>query len=97
VLIAAGLAGAGAGLLFKSAVTQTAIAADPASRAGVLAVFFVIAYFGMGVPSIAFSVVIQHVALKPSMIGFAVVLSAGAVAAVRVALSGSRRPAGSAG
>jgi predicted MFS family arabinose efflux permease len=97
VLIAAGLAGAGAGLLFKSAVTQTAIAADPASRAGVLAVFFVIAYFGMGVPSIAFSVVIQHVALKPSMIGFAVVLSAGAVAAVRVALSGSRRPAVSAG
>ena len=47
-LTAAGLAGAGAGLLFKSAVTQTVIAADPASRAGVLAAFFVIAYVGHG-------------------------------------------------
>jgi predicted MFS family arabinose efflux permease len=97
VLTAAGLAGAGAGLLIKSAVTQTVIAAEPASRAGVLAAFFVIAYVGMGLPSIAFSVVIQHVSLKPSMIGFAIVLSAGAIAAVSVALSGSRRPGRSAG
>ncbi|MEV6284499.1 MFS transporter [Kribbella sp. NPDC051770] len=82
ILTAAALAGAGAGLLFKSAVTQTAIAAQPASRAGVLAAFFVIAYFGMGLPSIAFSLVIQHVALRPSMIGFAAVLSIGTVLAV---------------
>jgi MFS family permease len=81
-LTAAALAGAGAGLLFKSAVTQTAISADPASRAGVLAMFFVIAYIGMGVPSVAFSIVIQHASLQPSMIGFAAVLSAGAIAAV---------------
>jgi predicted MFS family arabinose efflux permease len=79
---AAGLSGAGAGLLFKAAVTQSAIAADPASRAGVLAVFFVIAYIGMGLPSVAFSIVIQHVALKPSMIGFAAAISFGAIAAV---------------
>ena len=97
VLVAAALAGSGAGLLFKSAVTHTVIAAEPASRAGVLASFFVISYVGMGLPSIAFSQVIKHVALKPSMIGFAVVLSVGAMVAVRVALSGSRRPAGSAG
>lgn len=84
-LIAAGLAGAGAGLLFKSAVTQAAIAADPASRAGVLAAFFVISYVGMGAPSIAFSLVIQHVALRATMIGFAAVLSVGALVAVLVA------------
>lgn len=95
VLVAAGLAGAGAGLLFKSGVTQTVIAADPASRAGVLATFFVISYVGMGLPSIAFSLVIQHVALKPTMIGFAAVLSVGAIIAVR--FSGSRRPGESAG
>ncbi len=82
VLIAAALAGAGAGLLFKSAVAETVVAADPASRAGVLAAFFVIAYVGMGLPSIAFSLVIRQLALRPSMIGFAVVLSLGAVAAV---------------
>ncbi|MEU7928368.1 MFS transporter [Micromonospora sp. NPDC049801] len=80
--VAAILAGGGAGLLFKGAVTQTAIAAEPASRAGVLAVFFVIAYLGMGLPSIAFSVIIRHVPLAPTMIGFAIALSVGAAAAV---------------
>jgi predicted MFS family arabinose efflux permease len=90
ILTAAALAGAGAGLLFKSAVTQTVIAADPASRAGVLAAFFVVAYFGMGLPSIAFSLVIQHLALRPSMIGFAAVLSIGTVVAVGVALRSNR-------
>jgi predicted MFS family arabinose efflux permease len=92
-LVAAGLAGAGAGLLFKGAVSQTVTAADPASRAGVLAVFFVIAYLGMGLPSVAFSVVIQHAALRPSMIGFASALSLGAAAAVAVAIRGSARKA----
>lgn len=84
ILVAAALAGAGAGLLFKSAVTQTAIAAEPASRAGVLAAFFVIAYFGMGIPSIGFSLVIQHLALRPTMIVFAVLLSLGALIPVAV-------------
>ena len=81
-LLAAALAGAGAGLLFKSAVAETVVAAEPASRAGVLATFFVISYFGMGLPSIAFSLVIRRLALQPSMIGFATVLSLGALAAV---------------
>ncbi|MFD3457112.1 MFS transporter [Streptomyces sp. NPDC058691] len=85
-LLAAALAGGSAGLLFKGAVAQSARAADPASRAGVLAAFFVIAYAGMGLPSIAFSVVIRHAALVSTMIGFGAVLSAGAVLAVAVAL-----------
>jgi MFS family permease len=89
-LTAAALAGAGAGLLFKGAVSQSAMAAEPASRAGVLATFFVIAYIGMGVPSIAFSIVIQHADLKPTMIGFAAILSAGAIAAVTTAIRTSR-------
>jgi predicted MFS family arabinose efflux permease len=91
ILAAAGLAGAGAGLLFKSAVAQTVIAADPASRAGVLAAFFVIAYLGMGLPSIAFSVVIRYLALRPSMIGFATVLAVGAIAAVAITLRSGRQ------
>jgi predicted MFS family arabinose efflux permease len=92
-LAAAALAGAGAGLLFKTAVSQSAIAADPASRAGVLAAFFVIAYFGMGLPSIAFSLVIQHAALQPAMIGFAAALSLGTVVAVIIAVTAAVRPA----
>jgi MFS family permease len=89
-LIAAALAGAGAGLFFKGAVAQSAAAAEPASRAGVLATFFVIAYLGMGLPSIAFSIVIQHAALRPSMIGFAAALSIGAIAAVATAIRTTR-------
>ncbi|NEA36382.1 MFS transporter [Streptomyces sp. SID13031] len=84
VFLGAGLAGAGAGLLFKSSVTQAAKAAEPASRAGVLAAFFVISYFGMGLPSIAFSLFIRHFDLKPTMIGFAIVLSVGTLVAVLV-------------
>ncbi|MFF1707057.1 MFS transporter [Streptomyces sp. NPDC058252] len=93
VVTAAGLAGAGAGLLFKGAVSQTVATADPASRAGVLAVFFVIAYLGLGLPSIAFSLVIQHAALRPSMIGFASALSLGAAVAVALARRGAIRTA----
>ncbi|WP_405063048.1 MFS transporter [Kribbella sp. NBC_01505] len=86
LMVGALLAGAGAGLLFKGAVTETIRTAVPASRAGVLSTFFVIAYFGMGLPSIAFSLVIRHVALQPAMIGLAVLLSAGSVAAVAASL-----------
>ncbi|WP_329139859.1 MFS transporter [Streptomyces sp. NBC_01476] len=83
-LVAAGLSGGGAGLLFKASVVQSVTSAEPASRAGVLAAFFVVAYLGMGLPSVAFSVVIQHAALRPSMIGFAAAISLGAGAAAAV-------------
>lgn len=92
VLVAAGLSGAGAGLLFKGSVTQSAIAAVPASRAGVLAVFFIIAYLGMGLPSVAFSLLIQHIPLRATMIGFAAVLSVGTIAAVSTAIRTDRKP-----
>lgn len=91
LLCAAGLAGAGAGLLFKGAVAETVRSADPESRAGVLAVFFVIAYVGLGLPPVAFSLVIQHAALKPSMMGFSSVLAASAMATVISALTAYRK------
>jgi hypothetical protein len=85
-LTGAALAGGGAGLLFKGAVTQTAMSAVPASRAGVLAAFFIISYFGMGLPSIAFSIVIRYAAMAPTMIGFGAVLSVGTIVAVVIAI-----------
>jgi hypothetical protein len=60
--------------------------AEPASRAGVLAVFFVVAYLGMGLPSVLFSIALRHFAVQTAMIGFATVLSCGAVVSVTVAL-----------
>jgi hypothetical protein len=91
VLLGAGLSGAGAGLLFKGSVGQSAGTAVPASRAGVLAVFFVVAYLGMGLPSVGFSLLIQHAPLNTTMIGFAAVLSVGTIAAVVTAVRLGRR------
>ncbi|MFH9959423.1 MFS transporter [Streptomyces roseolus] len=80
--VAAAMAGSGAGLLFGTAMGMAMGAAAPASRAGVTAVFFTLAYGGMGVPPVLFSLVSQQAGLRPSMIGFAVVLSLGTLTAV---------------
>jgi hypothetical protein len=87
-LVAVSLSGAGAGLLFKGGIDQAAAAAASASRAGVLAVYFVISYIGMGLPAVLFSITLRHTGIETAMAGFAAVLSAGAVAAVAVALRG---------
>ncbi|GHH87618.1 hypothetical protein GCM10018793_64060 [Streptomyces sulfonofaciens] len=50
------------------------------------------AYLGMGLPSVAFSLLIQHTPLRTTMIGFAAVLSAGTIAAVVTAIRANRRP-----
>jgi hypothetical protein len=49
-LIGAGIAGAGLGLLFKSALAVVVTTADPAATAGVIAIFFTITYIGQGLP-----------------------------------------------
>ncbi|WP_337662556.1 MFS transporter [Streptomyces sp. UNC401CLCol] len=85
-LVAVSLSGAGSGLLFKGGVERAGSVAEPASRAGVLAVFFVVAYLGMGLPAVLFSMALRYVAVQTAMIGFATVLSCGAVVSVIVAL-----------
>lgn len=87
-LIAVALSGAGSGLLFKGALDRAVSAADPASRAGVLAMYFVIAYIGIGVPAVLFSIVISFIGLGAGMIGFASVLSVGAVICTVAAIRG---------
>ncbi|CAM5611447.1 putative multi-drug efflux transporter [Streptomyces spiroverticillatus] len=89
-LVAAVLSGSGSGLLFKASVGQTAAAADPSSRAGVLAVFFVIAYVGMGVPSVLFSIAANQFGRQPVMIVFAVLLSVGSAVAARIGVRAAR-------
>ncbi|MEU8952261.1 MFS transporter [Streptomyces sp. NPDC048489] len=91
-LVAVSLSGAGSGLLFKGGVERAVSVAEPASRAGVLAVFFVVAYLGMGMPSVLFSIALRHFAVQTAMIGFAAVLSCGATVSVAVALR-DRAPA----
>lgn len=84
-LVAAAVTGAGAGLLFKASLAEAAEAARPDSRAGVLAVFFAVAYVGMGLPSIAFTVAQRHFGFHTSLVWFAVLLSGGAITAVALA------------
>lgn len=87
-LLGAAVAGAGAGMLFKGAITTTASVALPASRAGVVSVYFVVAYIGMGAPSVILAAISRVVDPKAAMIGFAAVVSIGAASAVEVALTG---------
>ncbi|MCT9930195.1 MFS transporter [Planotetraspora sp. A-T 1434] len=89
-LVSTAVTGAGGGLLFKGGVGHASWVAVPASRAGVLAVFFVVAYVGMGLPVILFSVVADHVGLQPTLIGFAALLSAGAALCVVTVRRGAR-------
>ncbi len=74
-LVAVSLSGA-TWPLFKGGVERAGSVAEPASRAGVLAVFFVVAYLGMGLPTVLFSMALRYVAVQTAMIGFATVLSA---------------------
>ncbi|MFJ2739369.1 MFS transporter [Streptomyces sp. NPDC087440] len=95
-LVAAVLTGSGSGLLFKASVGQTAAAAQPSSRAGVLAVFFVIAYVGMGVPSVLFSIAATQFGRQPVMIVFAVLLSVGSALAAWIGVRASKPAAAAA-
>jgi MFS family permease len=91
-LCAAAVAGAGAGLLFKAGLIESAEAAQVASKAGVLAVFFIISYLGLGTPSVLFAVTLQAVPLVPTMIWFGSILSAAMVATVLIGVRASKKP-----
>ncbi|MEV0186510.1 MFS transporter [Streptomyces sp. NPDC050625] len=86
-LVALVIAGAGAGALFKGAITRAAAVAVPTSRAGVLAVFFVISYMGMGLAPVLFSMVAADLGTTRAMIAFSVALSITGAAAVLPAVS----------
>lgn len=86
-LVALVLSGAGAGLLFKVAVGWAAAVAAPSSPAGVLAMYFVISYVGMGLPAFLFSLAIRSLTPQAAMLGCGAALSA----AVVVALALGRR------
>ncbi|MDX3054277.1 MFS transporter [Streptomyces sp. NE06-03E] len=85
-LVACSIAGLGAGALFKGGIGTAGTVASPKSRAGVLAVFFVLSYAGMGLPPILFSMALQRWTIETTMIVFAIVLSVSAAVAVAAAL-----------
>lgn len=64
------IVGAGAGLLFKGAVSAVAGLAAPESRAGTMAGLFLMAYIGLSVPIVAVGLLTLYVTPAAACIGF---------------------------
>lgn len=70
------IAGAGAGVLFKSAIGQVAASTSAESRSGALSRLFLVAYLGLIVPALATGVAVLFVPAKVALLWFAVGLAA---------------------
>ena len=90
-LIGAAIAGAGLGLLFKSALAVAVTTADPASRAGVIARFYAITYIGQGLPPILLAFATSFVSPQVGLSGFAIVIVAVTLIATRLQVSAVRK------
>jgi MFS family permease len=92
LLVVAGVVvGVGAGTAFKAAVASVIELAPPAARGETLAGLFLVSYIGMSLPVILLGVLLQYVAIDPSIIAFGVLmLVLLALAAVMVATSRRR-------
>jgi hypothetical protein len=83
-LLGSAIAGAGAGLLFKAAIGVAITTAEPSSTAGVLAIFFVVAYLGVGVPPVLLTAATYLISSRSALIGFSAVILAVSVIAARL-------------
>jgi predicted MFS family arabinose efflux permease len=70
------IAGAGSGLLFKTAVGQVAAAAEPSVRGEALAGLFLIGYLGLIGPVLGIGVATRFVPVTTAMLGFSALLLA---------------------
>jgi hypothetical protein len=75
------LTGAGGGAMFKGALATAAGVAEPDRRAEALAGFFLAGYLGLSVPVIGLGIALQELSAKVTLLGFAVIVAAGIVAA----------------
>jgi hypothetical protein len=71
LLVGGGLAGAGAGVLFKSAVATLLDTAEPATRSEAAAGLFLFAYFGMTIPILGIGIATLYVTAQSAMLFFA--------------------------
>ena len=89
-LLGSAIAGAGAGLLFKAALSVAITTAEPGSTAGVLALFFVVAYLGLGLP-VLLTVATHLISSRSALIVFSAVILAVSVIAVRLQAAALRK------
>jgi len=82
-VIGGALTGAGAGLVFRGALTSATSTAPPLARAEVLAGFFLGAYLGLSVPVVGLGVATQWVPPRQAMLAFVAFVSIAVIAGVR--------------
>jgi MFS family permease len=82
--------GAGAGLVFRGALTAAGSTAPAESRAEVLAGFFVGAYVGLSVPVIGLGIATEYVSARSVMLVFVVIVAVAVVVPIRAVLNASR-------
>jgi MFS family permease len=69
-LIGGGLAGAGAGVLFKSAMASLLGSAEPAKRGQAAAGLFLVAYVGLAIPALGIGIANLYVSAQTAMLFF---------------------------
>jgi MFS family permease len=90
-LLGSAIAGGGAGLLFKAALSVAITTAAPGSTAGVLAMFFVVAYLGLGLPPVLLAAATQLISSRSALIVFSAVILAISVIAARLQAAALRQ------
>jgi MFS family permease len=83
-LLGSAIAGAEAGLLFKAALSVAITTAEPGSTAGVLAIFFVAAYLGLGPAPVVLTAATHLISSRSALIVFSAVILAVSVTAARL-------------
>jgi len=96
-LLGSAVAGAGAGLLFKAALSVAITTAEAGATAGVLAVFFVLAYVGMGLPPILLAALSQAISIRIAIVVFSVAIIGVSAIATRLQAAALKPAAGSPG
>jgi MFS family permease len=91
-LVGGAIAGAGAGVLFKSTIGSVAAMAAPAVRGEALAGLFLIAYCGMIIPVVGMGIATEYVAATTAMAWFTGLLVALLAAIATLHASTRRRP-----
>ncbi|QEC49861.1 MFS transporter [Baekduia soli] len=88
------LAGGGIGAVFKGAIGTVGSISAPESRAEALAGLFLAGYVGLSVPVVGVGIALQHLSVRTTLLGFALVVGAAMVAAAPRLLAAEPGPGG---
>ena len=84
-LVGTAVAGAGFGTAFLGAFRTLAALADPSSRGAVISAIYVVAYLAFSIPVVIAGVVATQIGLRPTAIGYVIVVTLVAAAAIPLA------------